>query len=66
MIYPTYATNAQICSIVTLNFLGPRSLTALCSLTSRVHVASDSQTVNNMTVPIQLFDEIRHGIKLKS
>ena len=30
--YPPYATSAQICSILTLNFLGPCSLPMLCSM----------------------------------
>ena len=52
IIYPPYATSVQICSILTLNFLGPRSFSTLCSMTLRVDVASGSQTVNNETVPI--------------
>ena len=35
-------------------------------MTLRIDEASGSQTVKNETVPIQLFDDLRSGIKLRT
>ena len=57
---------SNLFSILTLNFLWPRSLPTPCSLTLRVDVASGSQTVKNEMVPIHFFDELQSGIKLRT
>ena len=42
------------------------SLPTPCSMTLRVDVASGSQIVKNETVPIQLFDDLWSGVKLRT